>query len=50
MVGHLPTHEQQTTEWIKAKWPEMSVTASYEITREWCEFERTNTTALNAYV
>lgn len=45
-----PTHEQQTVQWIKAKWPEVTVTASHEITREWREYERTNTTALNAYV
>src|SRR5699024_3057088 len=35
---------------IKELWPEVSVTASYEVTREWREYERTNTTALNAYV
>lgn len=30
-----PTHEQQTVEWIKVKWSEVSVTASHEITHEW---------------
>lgn len=45
-----PVHEQQTAAWIKEKWPEVSVSASYEISQEWREYERTNTTALNAYV
>jgi N-methylhydantoinase A len=30
--------------------PEVSVTASYEVTREWREYERANTAVLNAYV
>jgi len=45
-----PIHEKRTAEMIKEKWPEVSVSASYEITQEWREYERTNTTALNAYV
>lgn len=45
-----PIHEQQTAAWIKEKWPEVSVSASYEITQEWREYERTNTAVLNAYV
>ena len=45
-----PKHEQEAVQMIKELWPEVSVTASYEVTREWREYERTNTTALNAYV
>lgn len=43
-------HEQQTVALIKKLWPEISVVASHQITREWREYERTNTTALCAYV
>lgn len=35
---------------IKELWPEVSVLASSEISREWREYERTNTTVLSAYV
>jgi len=43
-------HEQRTREIIEELYPEASVTLSHEITQEWREYERTNTTALNAYV
>lgn len=45
-----PQHEQQTVELIKKMWPEVAVTASHEVTKEWREYERTNTTVLNSYV
>ncbi|MEH7523180.1 hydantoinase/oxoprolinase family protein [Bacillus sp. JJ1503] len=45
-----PIHEQKTVELIKELWPEIAVTASHETTKEWREYERTNTTILNAYV
>lgn len=45
-----PTHEQEAVKIIKDLWPEVSVTASHEVTKEWREYERTNTTVLNAYV
>ncbi|MFP3917954.1 hydantoinase/oxoprolinase family protein [Lysinibacillus telephonicus] len=45
-----PTHEIQTVQWIRELWPEVKVTASSEITKEWREYERTNTAVLNAYV
>ena len=45
-----PTHERQVADRIKALWPEVTVVASHEITREWREYERTNTTVLSAYV
>ncbi|MBT7951210.1 MAG: hydantoinase/oxoprolinase family protein, partial [Gammaproteobacteria bacterium] len=35
---------------IKKNWPEFSVVASHQITREWREYERSTTTALAAYV
>ncbi len=31
-------------------WPEVSAVASHQITREWREYERTNTAVLSAYV
>ncbi|MCP4402773.1 MAG: hydantoinase/oxoprolinase family protein [bacterium] len=43
-------HEQTALEKIKELWPEVSVVASYQITREWREYERTNTAVLSAYV
>ncbi|MEN6298579.1 MAG: hydantoinase/oxoprolinase family protein [Anaerolineaceae bacterium] len=45
-----PIHEQQTMEEISKLWPDVSVVASHQITREWREYERTNTAALSAYV
>jgi len=43
-------HEQLAKEFIKEKWPEIYVTASHELSKEWREYERTNTTVLNSYV
>jgi len=43
-------NELAVVECIKALWPEVSVLASSEISREWREYERTNTTVLSAYV
>ncbi|MFS0646875.1 hydantoinase/oxoprolinase family protein [Siminovitchia sp. 179-K 8D1 HS] len=45
-----PIHEKRTAELIKQLWPDVAVTASHEITKEWREYERTNTTVLNSYV
>ncbi|SDE97063.1 N-methylhydantoinase A [Bhargavaea beijingensis] len=45
-----PTHEIETKQLILEAWPEVSVTVSSEIIKEWREYERTNTTVLNAYV
>ena len=44
------SHEIKVVDHIKKIWPEIDVVASHEITREWREYERTNTTALCAYV
>lgn len=45
-----PVHEQQTVELIRQLWPTVAVTASYEVTKEWREYERTSTCVLNSYV
>ncbi|WP_312108248.1 hydantoinase/oxoprolinase family protein [Brevibacillus reuszeri] len=45
-----PAHEQQTVALIKELWPDVFVTASHEVTKEWREYERTNTAVLNSYV
>lgn len=43
-------HERETVDLIKELWPEVYITASYEVTKEWREYERTSTTVLNSYV
>jgi N-methylhydantoinase A len=45
-----PVHEQRAVEIVRAEWPEIDVTASYELTNEWREFPRTSTAVLDAYV
>lgn len=45
-----PVHEQQTVELLHKLWPEVAVTASHEVTKEWREYERTSTAVLNSYV
>lgn len=45
-----PLHEEQLAQKIRFLWPEVSVVVSTQITREWREYERTNTAALSAYV
>ncbi|MBN9021482.1 MAG: hydantoinase/oxoprolinase family protein [Rhizobiales bacterium] len=45
-----PEHEVAAAERLRALLPGVPVTASHEITREWREYERTNTAVLNAYV
>ncbi|MDN4075458.1 hydantoinase/oxoprolinase family protein [Fictibacillus terranigra] len=45
-----PIHEKRTIEIIKEVWPDVAVTASHEVTKEWREYERTSTTVLNSYV
>src|SRR6185295_11637057 len=45
-----PAHEQRIGEILRAQMPELFVTLSHEILREYREYERTSTTALNAYV
>ncbi len=45
-----PLHEQKAAQLIKQWWPEVEVLASHTVSREWREYERTNTAVLSAYV
>ena len=45
-----PAHEAAAVAEVQRLWPEVAVFASHNITREWREYERTNTTVLSAYV
>lgn len=45
-----PAHEVAVVDAVKDLWPDVSVVASHEISREWREYERTNTAAVCAYV
>ena len=45
-----PNHEIVISQEVKKLWPDIEVISSHELTREWREYERTNTTALCAYV
>jgi N-methylhydantoinase A len=45
-----PVHEHAALERVRELWPEVSVVASHQITREWREYERTSTAVLSAYV
>ncbi len=45
-----PSHEELVARALRECWPEGIVTASYELSREFREFERTSTVVVNAYV
>jgi N-methylhydantoinase A len=45
-----PAHERRVGEMLRAAMPSLFVTLSHEIVREYREYERTSTTALNAFV
>ncbi|MDR5684442.1 MAG: hydantoinase/oxoprolinase family protein [Armatimonadota bacterium] len=45
-----PAHERRAAQIAREEWPDVFVTSSHEITREWREYERTSTAVLNAYV
>jgi len=45
-----PEHEAACAAYLRERLPEVAITASHEITREWREYERANTAVLNAYV
>jgi len=45
-----PRHERAVLARVRELWPEVSVVASHQITREWREYERTSTTVLSAYI
>jgi N-methylhydantoinase A len=43
-------HEQRVAAMLRARCPELYVTAGTELSREWYEYERSSTAAANAYV
>lgn len=45
-----PAHEDQCAAYLRERLPGVAVSTSHEITREWREYERSNTAVLNAYV
>ncbi len=45
-----PAHEQRVGALLRAAYPDLFITLSHEILREFREYERTSTTVLNAYV
>ena len=45
-----PAHERRTAELIRTKWPNLAVSISSDIVREYREYERTATTVVNAYI
>src|SRR5216684_2813191 len=45
-----PAHEERCAELLRKEFCGISVCASHEISRQWREYERSNTVALNAYV
>lgn len=45
-----PVHEIEVEKIINKKMPDLSVSLSHRIAREWREYERTSTTVLNAYI
>ena len=45
-----PAHEITVAKELKRLWPEITVVSSHQISREWREYERTNTAAVCAYV
>ena len=44
------SHERRCAAWIREHSPELLVCCSHELTQEYREYERANTTVLNAYV
>ena len=45
-----PEHEIELAEAVRAIWPDVDIVASHEITREWREYERSNTVVLSSYI
>ena len=45
-----PQHEEEAADWIRENYPDIPVSVSSELVREWREYERTSTTVMNAYV
>jgi N-methylhydantoinase A len=45
-----PEHEERAASYLRKKAPQLFVTPSAEVCREWREYERTSTVAMNAYL
>ncbi|MEK1904369.1 MAG: hydantoinase/oxoprolinase family protein [Pseudomonas sp.] len=45
-----PQHEEQLAAAIAELWPQVAVIASHQVSRNWREYERSNSTVLSAYV
>ena len=45
-----PAHEEAAAAYVRAHFPDLAVTASVEVAKEWREYERTSTAVLNAYL
>lgn len=45
-----PTHEELAAAFVRENYPDLEVTASCDVAREWREYERTSTAVLNAYL
>ena len=45
-----PAHEAAVLAEVQRLWPDVAAVSSHQITREWREYERTNTAVLSAYV
>ncbi|MGQ4557562.1 hydantoinase/oxoprolinase family protein [Halobellus sp. GM3] len=45
-----PDHEREVAQIIESEFPNLSLSLSSDITREYREYERTNTTVLDAYI
>ncbi|AND40560.1 MULTISPECIES: hydantoinase/oxoprolinase family protein [Cytobacillus] len=45
-----PSHELEMEEVLKQEYPEVSVTLSHRLTREYREYERTSTAVIDAYI
>ena len=45
-----PVHELELRDLLREEFPDLSVTLSHEIAREWREYERASTGVLNAYI
>ncbi len=45
-----PVHELELRDLLRSEFPALSITLSHEIAREWREYERASSAALNAYI
>ncbi|MEO0423614.1 MAG: hydantoinase/oxoprolinase family protein [Pseudomonadota bacterium] len=45
-----PQHEVAAAEYLRVALPDVSISLSYEVAREWREYERTSSTVMNAYI